>query len=33
VREFGCAMVDAGDGVTVLDIDIEEPGVYEATGA
>lgn len=33
VREFGCAMVDAGDGVTVLDIDIEEPGVYEATAA
>jgi predicted RecA/RadA family phage recombinase len=33
VRQFGCAMANAGDGVTVIDLDIKEPGTYEATGA
>jgi predicted RecA/RadA family phage recombinase len=30
VAQFGCAMVDAGSGVTVLDVDIAEPGTYDA---
>jgi len=30
VKEFGTAMVDAGDGVLVLDVDIAEPGIYDA---
>jgi predicted RecA/RadA family phage recombinase len=29
VAEFGAAMVDAGNGVTVLDVDIAEPGTYD----
>lgn len=30
VAQFGAAMVDAGNGVTVLDVDIAEPGTYDA---
>jgi predicted RecA/RadA family phage recombinase len=30
VKEFGTAMVDAGNGVLVLDVDIAEPGIYDA---
>lgn len=30
VAQFGCAMADAGNGVTVLDVDIAEPGTYDA---
>lgn len=30
VNQFGCAMVDAGDAVLVIDVDIAEPGIYEA---
>jgi predicted RecA/RadA family phage recombinase len=30
VIEFGTAMVDAGSGVLVIDVDIEEPGTYDA---
>jgi predicted RecA/RadA family phage recombinase len=30
VAQFGCAMADAGNGVTVIDIDISEPGTYDA---
>jgi predicted RecA/RadA family phage recombinase len=30
VAQFGAAMADAGNGTTVLDIDISEPGVYDA---
>jgi len=30
VVQFGTAMVDAGSGVTVLDVDISEPGTYDA---
>jgi predicted RecA/RadA family phage recombinase len=30
VAEFGCAMQDAGAGVLVLDVDISEPGTYDA---
>lgn len=29
VDEFGCAMIDAGNGVTEIDIEISHPGVYE----
>jgi len=30
VAQFGCAMEDAGAAVTVLDVDIAEPGTYDA---
>jgi predicted RecA/RadA family phage recombinase len=30
VAQFGVAMADAGSGVTVLDVDIAEPGLYDA---
>jgi len=30
VGQFGCAMADAGNGVTVVDVDISEPGTYDA---
>jgi len=30
VAQFGAAMIDAGNGVTVLDVDIAEPGTYDA---
>jgi predicted RecA/RadA family phage recombinase len=30
VAQVGCAMADAGNGVTVLDVDIAEPGTYDA---
>jgi predicted RecA/RadA family phage recombinase len=30
VAQFGAAMADAGNGVTVLDVDIAEPGTYDA---
>jgi predicted RecA/RadA family phage recombinase len=30
VAQFGCAMQDAGSGVLVLDVDITEPGTYDA---
>lgn len=30
VAQFGAAMKDAGSGVTVLDVDIAEPGTYDA---
>jgi predicted RecA/RadA family phage recombinase len=30
VAQFGAAMADAGSGVTVLDVDIAEPGTYDA---
>jgi predicted RecA/RadA family phage recombinase len=30
VAQFGAAMWDAGSGVTVLDVDIAEPGTYDA---
>jgi len=30
VAEFGIAMADAGNGTTVVDIDIAEPGSYDA---
>ena len=30
VAQFGAAMQDAGSGVTVLDVDIAEPGTYDA---
>jgi predicted RecA/RadA family phage recombinase len=30
VIEFGTAMVDAGSGVLFIDVDIEEPGTYDA---
>jgi len=30
VSGFGTAMTDAGDGVTVLDVDIAESGIYDA---
>lgn len=30
VAQFGAAMVDAGSGVLVLDVDIAEPGTYDA---
>lgn len=30
VAQFGTAMIDAGSGVTVLDVDIAEPGTYDA---
>lgn len=29
VIDFGCAMHDAGNGTTVIDIDISEPGTYD----
>jgi predicted RecA/RadA family phage recombinase len=30
VKQFGCAVEDAGDGVTIIDVDISEPGIYDA---
>jgi predicted RecA/RadA family phage recombinase len=30
VAQFGTAMVDAGSGVLVIDVDITEPGTYDA---
>lgn len=30
VAQFGTALADAGNGVTVIDIDIAEPGAYDA---
>jgi predicted RecA/RadA family phage recombinase len=30
VAQFGSAMADAGNGVTVLEVDIAEPGTYDA---
>lgn len=30
VAQFGRAMADAGNGTTVIDIDISEPGTYDA---
>lgn len=30
VAQFGSAMADAGNGVTVLEVDISEPGTYDA---
>lgn len=30
VGEFGAAMTDAGNGDTVVDVDIAEPGTYDA---
>jgi predicted RecA/RadA family phage recombinase len=30
VAQFGMACADAGSGVTVLDVDIAEPGLYDA---
>jgi predicted RecA/RadA family phage recombinase len=30
VAQFGCAMQDAGSGVLLLDVDIAEPGTYDA---
>ena len=30
VANFGTAMADAGDGILVLDVDIEQPGTYDA---
>lgn len=30
VKQFGCAMSDAGNGVTTIDVDISEPGIYDA---
>jgi predicted RecA/RadA family phage recombinase len=30
VKHFGCAMVAAGNGVAVLDVDIAHPGAYDA---
>lgn len=30
VVQFGAAMVDAGSGVTVLEVDIADPGLYDA---
>lgn len=30
VAQFGTAMADAGNGVTVLDVDIAESGTYDA---
>lgn len=30
VAQFGAAMQDAGSGVTMLDVDITEPGTYDA---
>ena len=30
VAMFGCALADAGNGVTVLDVDIAESGIYTA---
>ena len=30
VGQFGCALADAGSGVTVLDVDITDPGTYDA---
>lgn len=29
VGEFGCALSDAGDGVTAVEVDITEPGTYK----
>ena len=29
VGEFGCALSDAGDGVTTIEVDIAEPGTYK----
>jgi predicted RecA/RadA family phage recombinase len=30
VKEFGAAMTDAGSGVLLIDVDIAEPGTYDA---
>lgn len=30
VAAFGCALTDAGNGVTSIDVDIAEPGLYDA---
>ena len=30
VKHFGCAMKDAGNGATVLDVDIRHAGAYDA---
>lgn len=30
VGQFGAAMADAGNGTTVVDVDIAEPGTYDA---
>lgn len=30
VAQFGCTVEDAGNGTTVIDIDIAEPGLYDA---
>lgn len=30
VAQFGCAMADAGNGVTTIEVDITEPGTYDA---
>ena len=30
VAQFGCAMEDAGNGTTTIDVDIREPGTYDA---
>jgi predicted RecA/RadA family phage recombinase len=30
VAQFGTAMIDAGSGVLVIDVDITEPGTYDA---